>query len=272
MSDRAVNPTVAELPANEWASATAVSGRGSCNSRAHSCRQVTKRRDHSSASFRYTLYNGKPMRKVSMTLTASSLTGSSSTGDSDVSGRVASTSNASVMTDGASTAGSVRATGSWTESGTSSGSLSIAGASCADSTVALKSKAGTSSNAGSSSNTACSSGCGVSSTTAAAGTSASRNERSGKLRSTGLSAPGSAAASSTGRVSAGATDGSNSLRAEVNSAKSISSVTAPPMDSGDEASATTLDSASPSGISVDWKSSCGTSSEMSIASVSSIGA
>ena len=77
ISDNAVKPTVAELPASECDKATAVSGSGSCSSSAHSCKQVTRRRDHSSASFRYTLYSGMPMRSVSMTLTASSLPPSS---------------------------------------------------------------------------------------------------------------------------------------------------------------------------------------------------
>ena len=50
--DRSVKPTVAELPASEWASAIGVSPSGRCSSIAHSATSVVSRRDSSSASFR----------------------------------------------------------------------------------------------------------------------------------------------------------------------------------------------------------------------------
>ena len=53
--DSGWNPTVAELPASEWASDSACSGTGSWCSSAHSPSSVHRRRDHSSASLRYTL-------------------------------------------------------------------------------------------------------------------------------------------------------------------------------------------------------------------------
>ena len=94
-----------------------------------------------------------------------------------------------------------------------------------------------------------------------------------KVRQTqidGLSTPGSTAAFKHRRVSAGATDGSDSVRAEVNSAKSISSVTAPAHGLRGRGVRHKTRFCPPSGISVDWKSSCSTSSEMSITSASSI--
>ena len=55
ISESAENPTVAELPKRECASAMTESGKALGNSMAHSLSSVCKRRDHSSASLRYTL-------------------------------------------------------------------------------------------------------------------------------------------------------------------------------------------------------------------------
>ncbi len=51
-SDKALKPTVAELPASECAKAMASSGTGSPGSVAHCCSDRSRRRDHSSASLR----------------------------------------------------------------------------------------------------------------------------------------------------------------------------------------------------------------------------
>ena len=79
-SDSAMKPTVAELPASECASAMHDSGTGRCSSIAHSPSSVTKRRDHSSASLRYTLYRGRLIWSEPITLTCSSTAGGSATG------------------------------------------------------------------------------------------------------------------------------------------------------------------------------------------------
>ena len=50
--DKSLKPTVAELPASECAQPTASSGCGRWASSAHSCSATSRRRDHSSASFR----------------------------------------------------------------------------------------------------------------------------------------------------------------------------------------------------------------------------
>ena len=55
MSDSPWNPTVAELPASAWAQPTVESATRWFISSAHSLISVARRRDHSSASFRYTL-------------------------------------------------------------------------------------------------------------------------------------------------------------------------------------------------------------------------
>ena len=72
MSDNESNPTVAEEPARECAKPIMESVGGDVFSSAHSATSVTRRRDHSSASFKYTLKSAKPIRKSPITLICSS--------------------------------------------------------------------------------------------------------------------------------------------------------------------------------------------------------